>query len=239
MIKGILFDVDGVLIDSEWLLQNAYINSFAKRGLAVGHGVFEAVVGTSDEYTISYCAKAAGGKVDIQEIKNDIYDVEYPKAIKGVLKPFPGVYEFIGNAKKAGLKLALATSGEIKKLRSSMAEINYDLSNFDFVATRDMVENAKPAPDLYIKAAQGLGLAFDECLVFEDAYNGLLSGKSAGCRCLGLTSSFPRDVLYENGAEVVLDSMSEIPAFSTVEEFNSIFERLVQEKKDEKSSCSK
>lgn len=238
MIKGILFDVDGVLIDSEELLRDAYVEVFAHRNIVLNRKAFEKATGTGDEETIAICASMSGAKIDdVETFKKELYEVEYPKAIKGVLKPFPGVYRFINMAKKAGLKLAVATSGEMIKLKSSMKEIGFELDVFDSVSTRDMVKRAKPAPDLYLKAAEGLNLTGDECLVFEDAYSGIQSGRAAGCRCLGLTSSFSKEVLYENGAEIVIDSMMEIPEFKTIEEFNRIIDKMAAGVKNEKS-CS-
>jgi beta-phosphoglucomutase-like phosphatase (HAD superfamily) len=82
-------------------------------------------------------------------------------------------------------------------------------STFDGTVTGLDVENKKPAPDIYIMAAGKIGLKPDECLVVEDAVSGIKAAKSAGCRCLAVTTSFDRSLLTE--ADWICDSLEDVP----------------------------
>lgn len=227
MIKGILFDVDGVLIDSEDFLKQAYCLEFEKLGVKVQDGDFSSCVGTKDENTILTVAGIHNLTIeDASAVKCDIYTT-YSKLIKGVLKPFPGVFDFIEKVRAAGLKLAVATSGEKRKLGFSFSEINLPFETFDAIISADMVERTKPDPDIYRKAAKGLNLANDECLVIEDAVSGIVSGRGAGSLCLGVTSSFSKEELYEAGADAVIKDLTEFPPFSDFESFNRAVESLM------------
>ena len=124
--------------------------------------------------------------------------------------PLPGVHDFISECRNKDLKLALATSADRVKMEVNLREIGLSTDSFYSIITGQDVENKKPFPDIYIKAANNIGLEPQECLVVEDAVSGIKAGKSAGCRCLAITSSFNASVLHE--ADWICESLLKVPA---------------------------
>ncbi|NCC65839.1 MAG: cytidine deaminase, partial [Spirochaetia bacterium] len=135
-----------------------------------------------------------------------------------------GVHRFIQNAKKAGLKLALATGGVAKKVEINLEAIGLEASDFDVVITGDKVKRNKPNPDIYQLAALSMGLPTGECLVIEDALNGIEAGKKAGCSVCALTTSFSVAALASAGAEYVMSSLDAFEDYSSVAQLMSLLD---------------
>jgi HAD superfamily hydrolase (TIGR01509 family) len=129
--------------------------------------------------------------------------------VKGKLSPLPGAHEFIRKCREKNLMIALATSADRIKMAVNLFEIGLTEDTFGSVVTGLDVENKKPFPDIYLKAAKNLGLEPNECLVVEDAVSGIKAGKAAGCRCLAVTTSFSKEALKE--ADWVCRSLLEVP----------------------------
>jgi HAD superfamily hydrolase (TIGR01509 family) len=135
--------------------------------------------------------------------------VIYKTIIKGKLTALPGVREFIGKGRKKGLKLAVATSADHVKMEANLNEINLLPDLFNATVNGLEVEHKKPHPDIYLKASEKLGLKPEECLVVEDAPSGIKAAVAAGCKCLAVTSSFPKNKLAE--ADWICDSLLSVP----------------------------
>jgi len=123
--------------------------------------------------------------------------------------PLPGVNEFIEKCKKLGFKMAIASSADKVKILINLREIGLSPDNFQAIVNGQDVERKKPFPDIYLLAAEKLGLKPEECLVVEDAVSGVASGKAAGAKCLALTTSFPAEKLSE--ADWICKDLSEAP----------------------------
>jgi len=208
MIRGVLFDMDGVLADSEQYICKAAIMMFAEYGLTVKPIDFKPFVGTGENRYIGGVAEKYGLEVDIVKVKARTYEI-YKSIIRGNLKPLPGAGEMVNRCRNMGLRLALATSADTVKMEANLLEIGIPASTFNAIITGLDVENKKPAPDIYIKAAERIGLKPEECLVVEDAVSGIKAAKSAGCRCLAVTTSFDRTLLYE--ADWIIENLENVP----------------------------
>lgn len=208
MIRGVLFDMDGVLADSEQYICKAAIMMFAENGLAVKPIDFKPFVGTGENRYIGGVADKYGLEVDIVKVKARTYEI-YKSIIRCNLKPLPGAVGMVTRCRNMGLRLALATSADTVKMEANLLEIGIPASTFNAIITGLDVENKKPAPDIYIKAAEKIGLHPEECLVVEDAVSGIKAAKSAGCKCLAVTTSFDRALLYE--ADWICDSLEKVP----------------------------
>ncbi len=194
MIEGVIFDMDGVIVDSEEFIAKAAIRMFAEKGINVKEKDFLPFVGTGEDRYIGGVAEKYGVKLNILEAKARTYAI-YTDVIIGKLDPLNGVFDFLKTCRDKGLKLALATSADKVKADANLKEIALKSSTFDAIVTGSDIEHKKPAPDIFLKAAKLLGLNPQNCLVVEDAVTGVQAAKSAGCRCLGLTSSFsPEDL---------------------------------------------
>jgi len=208
MIKGVLFDMDGVLADSEQFICKAAIMMFAELGFKVEPDDFKPFVGTGENSYIGGVAGKYGIEVDIIKAKARTYEI-YQTIIRGNLKPLPGAAEMVSKCHNLGLKLALATSADRIKMQANLNEIGIPASSFDATVTGLDVVNKKPYPDIYIKAAGKLGLRAAECLVVEDAVSGITAARRAGCRCLAVSTSFAAEMLSE--ADWICDSLENAP----------------------------
>ena len=208
MIKGVLFDMDGVLADSEQFICKAAIMMFEEMGVKVEPDDFKPFVGTGENSYIGGVAGKYGIAVDIDKVKARTYEI-YRTIIRGNLKPLPGAAEIVSRCRSLGLKLALATSADRIKMEANLNEIGIPASSFDATITGLDVINKKPYPDIYIKAAEKLGLNTYECLVVEDAISGITAARRAGCRCLAVSTSFAPEMLSE--ADWICDSLGNVP----------------------------
>lgn len=208
MIKGILFDMDGVLVDSESFICKAAIMMFEEMGVRVSAEDFLPFVGMGENRYIGGVAERNGVKVDIEKVKARTYQI-YEQIVKGKLSPLPGAREFISKCRTRGFSMALATSADRVKMEVNLREIGLPSDTFHSIVTGLDVELKKPFPDIYLMAAAKVGLDPIECLVVEDAVSGIKAGKAAGCKCLAVTSSFDAGLLGE--ADWICGSLLEVP----------------------------
>ena len=208
MIKGVLFDMDGVLVDSESFICKAAIMMFDELGVKVIPEDFLPFVGMGENRYIGGVAENHGVKVDIEKVKTRTYEI-YEIIVRGKLSPLPGVHEFISECLAKDFKLALATSADRFKMDVNLREIGLQRDLFHAIITGLDVDNKKPFPDIYLKAAGKIGLEPQECLVVEDAVSGIKAGKSAGCRCLAITSTFDFSALHE--ADWICETLLKVP----------------------------
>jgi beta-phosphoglucomutase len=208
---ALVFDVDGVLCDSEPFIADAAAEALRRRyGITVARDDFLPFVGTGEDRFISGAAALHGVTVDLAIDKPLTYEV-YLELIPGALQPIPGVREFIAAARARGLRTALATSADRRKLEGNLAAIGVRETSFDVVLTAEDVTRTKPDPETFLVAAARLGMPPERCLVVEDARNGVLAGRAAGSAVLGITSSQPADVLLAAGALAVAPDFTELP----------------------------
>jgi len=208
MIRGLLFDMDGVLADSEPFICRAAMMMFSELGLTVKPDDFKPFVGTGENRYIGGVAEKYGVNLNIEKVKSRTYEI-YCEIIKGNLKPLPGAKEFVGYCRRRGFRMALATSADNIKMVANLNEIGLPPDAFNATVTGLEVANKKPYPDIYLKAADKIGLKPEECLVVEDAVSGIKAAISAGCRCLAVTTSFDRSLLLE--ADWICESLKEVP----------------------------
>lgn len=206
--EGVIFDMDGVLLDSEPFICKAACMMFAERGLTVKPEDFLPFVGAGENRFIGGVAEKYGFPVDIEDVKRRTYDI-YLDIIHGRLEALPGVYAFIEECRLAHKKIALATSADLRKAEGNLKEIRLPMSTFDAIVTGQDVVHKKPDPEIFLTAARKLALDPRRCLVVEDAVNGVAAARAAGSRCLALTTSFTREQLA--GADWYAPNLAEAP----------------------------
>jgi beta-phosphoglucomutase len=208
MLKGVLFDMDGVLVDSEEFMSSAAVLMFKELGVNVSPEDFRPFTGMGENRYIGGVAEKYNIEVDIEKVKARAYEI-FAEIVHGKLTPLPGAHEFLSKCREKNLRLALATSADRVKMEVNLREIGLPAEIFHTIVTGLDIENKKPFPDIYIKAAGDLGLEPMECLVVEDAVSGVKAGKQAGCRCLAVTTSFKASALSE--ADWICDSLLNVP----------------------------
>ena len=203
-IKAILFDMDGVLVDSEEFIFEAARMMFAEHGVQVKPEDALPFVGTVENSYISGIGRANGFEVEIERDKARTYQL-YCEITQGKLKSLPGTDTFLRQCRQRGLKLAVASSADRVKIEINLREIGVSAGTFDAIVSGEEVERKKPFPDIYLLAAAKLAVSPDECLVIEDAVSGVAAAKAAGAKCLALTTSFPPEKLAS--ADKIVDSL--------------------------------
>ena len=196
MIKAVLFDMDGVLVDSEEYICQAAIEMFREKGLSVTAEDFLPFVGAGENRYIGGVAEKYGFPIHLEEVKARTYAI-YAGIVADRLEPLNGATEFISLCRNAGMKMAVVTSADKVKMEINLKEIGIPETWFDITVNGLQVKRKKPFPDIYLKAARLLNVNPDECLVVEDAPNGIQAAKSAGMKCLAVATSFPPEELLE------------------------------------------
>jgi HAD superfamily hydrolase (TIGR01509 family) len=206
-LKAILFDMDGVLLDSESYICRAGILMFQEKGYEVSANDFLEFTGMGENRYLGGVAEKHGIPFDLENDKARCYEI-YGKIVAGKLKAFEGVVEFIEKCRARKLKLAVASSADPPKVEINLSEIGIPSSTFDSVLTGLDIEHKKPSPDIFLKAAASLGVDAADCLVIEDAISGVAAGKAAGARVLALTTSFSSEEL--SGADWIAGLLTDV-----------------------------
>lgn len=209
-IKGIIFDMDGTLIDSMWLWKDVDITYLKKHGLELPSTLQKEIEGKSFSETAYYFKERFHITDEVETIKNDWNELagELYKT-KVLLKPF--VLEFIAECQKNGIKLGVGTSNS-KELLDVIIQ-RFDLTAyFQSIRTSCEVEKGKPDPAIFLKVCEDLGLEPQECIVFEDVPNGILAANNAGMYSIAVHDDFSKHMETEKRelADYYIDSFEEI-----------------------------
>lgn len=200
--------MDGVLVDSEDFIRDAAIEMFAEQNLTVRPDDFRPFVGSGEDKYLGGVAEKYGHPFDLSRDKKRAYEI-YDEKVKGKLTPLPGVKAFLHFCSNNNLKTAVATSADAVKMHINLREMGIPTSTFDATINGSEVTNKKPDPEIFLKAASKLGLEPRECLVVEDAVNGVEAAIAAGCYCLALTTSFDETQLKK--AQWITTDLSAVP----------------------------
>jgi len=207
-MKAILFDVDGVLVNSEAFIAEAGARMFSELyGADVDPSEFAPFIGTGEGRFLGGVAEARGITVDAPRAMRRIYEL-YFEVIKGRLQAVPGAVELVRGLRSAGVKSATATSADRVKLDANLEAVGLREDDFDALVCGNDVTRKKPYPDIYLEAARRLDVQPSDCLVIEDAVEGIKAGVAAGCVCVGLSTTFPASLLLEAGAVRVLPDLT-------------------------------
>ena len=204
--------MDGVLVNSEPFIMKAAIQMFAELGLKIIPEDFVPFTGTGENRFLGGVAEKYNFPVDIPQAKKRTYDI-YLEIIKGKLKPLAGAREFVKNCRNLGKKTAIASSADWRKVEGNLLEIKLPAELFDAVVAGEDVVHKKPSPDIFLLAAKKIGIDPKDCLVIEDALSGIQAAKSAGCKCLGITSSYTVEKLP--GADFYAPDLAHVPKEAT------------------------
>lgn len=195
-MKAVIFDMDGVLADSEPLICAAAMAMFKEKGLTVRASDFHPFVGAGEIRYIGGVAEKYGLTLDIETAKKRTYEL-YLRLLPGRLSAFPGAVAFVEACRTAGLKTALASSADLIKVKANLEAIGLPSSGWKAVVSAEDVENRKPAPDIFLKAAKKMRCNPEDCVVIEDAVNGVAAAKAAGMRCIAVAQTFHTDELSQ------------------------------------------
>lgn len=206
-IRAVIFDMDGVLVDSEPLINAAAIAMFRERGLVVQPDDFLPFVGAGEDRYIGGVAEHYGFPLDLTAAKKRTYEI-YLDLVPSKLEVFQGVLDLLHECRKAALLIAVASGADEIKVRANLQKIGLPLDFWDAIVVGEDVSHKKPAPDAFLFAARKLSMVPSECVVVEDAVNGVQAAKAVGMRCIAVATSFPPDRLGE--ADLVKDNIADV-----------------------------
>jgi beta-phosphoglucomutase len=206
-IQAVVFDMDGVLTDSEPLINLAAVAMFREQGLVVQPEDFLPFVGTGENRYIGGVAEHYGFPLEIEAAKKRTYEI-YLALVPERLHAFPGAVDLVQHCRQAGLKTAVASSADLVKIEANLRQIGLPPAGWDAVVCAEDVVHKKPAPDIFLAAARKLGLRADQCVVVEDAVNGIQAAKAAGMRCVAVAQSFAAEKLGQ--ADLVRLTIAEV-----------------------------
>jgi HAD superfamily hydrolase (TIGR01509 family) len=204
---SILFDCDGVLVDSEKWSCGAWLPVLARRGIHAQLADIEAFIGQSDTAVLNHFSQQTG-----LDLSGDLVaekETEYFDLARGRLETFAGIETALRTLMHCGASLAVASSGRPHKISFSLGEVGL-LSYFPIICSAVEVQLGKPAPDLFLFTAERLGITPDHCIVVEDSVFGIQAARAAGMHTLGFSSSHSEEKLLAAGAHRVFSHYDQL-----------------------------
>lgn len=199
-MKAALFDLDGVIIDTE-----------------PSYSIFWSGIGHEYNVGIDNFSDVIKGTTLTQILNKYFADNLHVEIVRKLNKyeremeyvVFPEVKDYLNKLKNEGVKCAIVTSSNLEKMDNLWSQQPWLRECFDEVITDEDVTRSKPDPQPYLIAAERLGVAPADCVVYEDSFNGLLSGRRAGCRVVALATTNSR-VSLEDKADIVVDNLGQL-----------------------------
>ncbi|KAK7259004.1 hypothetical protein RIF29_24598 [Crotalaria pallida] len=211
-VSAVLFDMDGVLCNSEEPSRRAAVELFAEMGVQVTVDDFVPFMGTGEANFLGGVASVKGiTEFDTEAAKKRFFELyldKYAKPDSGI--GFPGAFELISQCRNKGLKVAVASSADRIKVDANLAAAALPLSMFDAIVSADAFENLKPAPDIFLAASRILNVPASECIVIEDALAGVQAAKAAQMRCIAVRTTLSDEVLVSAGPTLIRDDIGSV-----------------------------
>jgi HAD superfamily hydrolase (TIGR01509 family) len=214
VIRGLVFDFDGLIVDTEGAEYQSWQELFRQYGRRLPLSVWSQAIGAAVDHfdAFGYLESLLGHPIADRERVKARRRQRYLD-LAAAQPVLPGVREAIAEARRQGLKLAMASSSSREWVVGHMTRLGL-IDGFECVRTSDDVAEVKPNPALYLSALAGLGLAAHEAIAFEDSPNGIAAAKAAGLFCVAipnpLTSQLPidqADLHLSSLAETTLDQI--------------------------------
>ena len=201
MIKAVIFDMDGVMIDSEPLWEKAERILLGKRGIDYTPDYRDKIVGLNQNDSGALLIETFNLDESVVDIIN-----ERVKILTGIyekeLKTVEGLLPLLDEIKEQGIPLAVASSSPMRLIKFVLNMFSLN-DYFDVLVSGECIENGKPHPDIYLEAARQLGVEPSECLAIEDSINGVLSAKSAGMVCIAVPDKRLTPDKFANADKIV------------------------------------
>lgn len=210
MIKAVLFDMDGVLIDSEELILNAAIAALREFGIEALPEDFTEFVGAGENRYIGGTAEKHGAQF-VPEMKDRTYEI-YAELLKATPNAvYDGVLDVL-NCVKQTYFTAVCSAADFVKVSHNLHAIGVTPGFFGTLITGSDVTRQKPFPDIFLAGAERLDIPASECIVIEDSINGVKAAKAAGMTSVAVTTSFSREILTEKVApDYIINDIRELP----------------------------
>ena len=203
---GVLFDLDGVLLDSE----GKYSIFWDQIDQEYPTGVENFA-----SYIKGFHLSRILNYFDSDEVRQQILDKLSAFERETKYEFFPGALDYVKRLRDAGIPMAIVTSSDRKKMQSLYSQYPEFPTLFDHIITGDMVTKAKPDPDCFLMGAKMLGLDIKDCIVLEDSRNGLIAGRSSGARVIGVATTLSTEAVSQL-SDMTVDAVRQLSVEQTL-----------------------
>ena len=210
MDRGIIFDMDGVLVNSRPATLKAAMECLREYGVAACAADFMDFIGAGEDRLIGGVAEKHGVSY-VPAMKERMYEIYCSLASRELIL-FDEVPQTLSALHEAGYRIAIASSADRIKVDANIRASGIPCDAADVILSGEDIARKKPFPDIFLLAAERLGIPPSGCLVVEDAVHGIRAAKAAGMRCVGVTSCFTAPVLLQEGAVAAVAQIRELPA---------------------------
>ncbi len=215
MIQAVIFDMDGVLIDSEPFWQDAEIEVFQTIGLNLTNEMCRETTGLRIDHAVEYWLRRHAQQGERLDQNISASDLEQ-RVVRGVIErirtrgePMAGIEEALSFFKSKKLRIALASSSSYDIISAVLARLNLQ-EHFELTYSAEEEKLGKPHPGVYLSCAAKLGVNASECLAIEDSLNGVIAAKAGRMKCIAIPEPASRNDSRFTLADSVLDSLQEI-----------------------------
>lgn len=207
--KAIIFDFDGLIVDTEVPEYEAWLNIFRSYGVDLPLSVWTPHIGGGNENfnIFDHLEELTGKRIDRDEMRIR-RRAEFAELFKDAV-PLPGVEEYIASARERAMRIGIASSSPRRWVYPKLEQIGF-ASTFDTVVCSDDVGSSKPNPASYLKAITDLGVTPRDAFALEDSPTGVQGAKNAGLLCVAVPGTLTRDRSYDH-ADLCLGSLADMP----------------------------
>ncbi len=211
-MKAVVFDMDGVLFDTEIVCMKAWMAVAERRGLSGMEEIFNQVIGLNANDSRLIVLKAYGEDFDYPGFRQEAAEFFQKDIRENGLPVKPGVPEILEWLKGSGYKVGLASSTRSESVLSHLKQAEME-DYFSIVVTGDMIEHSKPRPDIYLLACSRLGVEPEQAYAIEDSPNGVRSAHAAGMWTIMVPDMIAPDEEMRRLSRVILKDMTEVMAY--------------------------
>lgn len=210
MIEAILFDFDGLLADSEPLAKAAWQRFLARYDRVLEQDLIDRMFGLRLLEGAVIVRQEMNLALSVEQVMAE-RDEEFLASLPGNLMPMPEAVATVVAMRERGLRVGLATSGHQRYIQIALHELGLAQA-FDAIVTGDTVTQGKPAPDIFLRAAELLGVTPAACVVVEDAPHGIAAAKAAGMFAVAVPNELTQDLDF-SAADMICSSLGEFRAW--------------------------
>ncbi|MFA5092229.1 MAG: HAD family phosphatase [Candidatus Paceibacterota bacterium] len=188
MIKAIIFDMDGVVSDTQKLHSKVESEILSRFDINLTPDeITQRYSGVKTKEFVSQLLAEKGIETDIMQLMVEKWQ-KMEELAEQTVDPIDGIFEMLDQCKNLGLKMAIGTASNINYATKVLNSLNI-LNKFDFIVTGDMVKAGKPEPDIFLLAANKIKMLPTDCVVIEDGLNGMIAANRAGMKCIALVKN--------------------------------------------------
>lgn len=209
MLKAVLFDMDGLITDTEKLLSHFWCLSAKSFGFDMRPEHVLGIRSLSAKFAEPHLKGIFGDDFDYYAIRNKRRDMMNEYIEENGIEAKPGLYVLLDHIEELGLKCAVCTATDLERTKWYLGLLGI-CNRFDALVCGDMIKNGKPKPDTYLEGARALGLSPEECIALEDSPNGITSAYTAGCIPVMVPDLSQPDDELKKKLYAVCDSLNDV-----------------------------